>query len=42
MKELMEQYTETRKNLEESKMGATEKDISIINEMICDIKYALE
>ncbi|SEG86880.1 RNA polymerase sigma-70 factor, ECF subfamily [Bacillus sp. ok061] len=42
MKELMEQYTETRKNLEGSKVGATEKDISIINEMISDINYALE
>lgn len=42
MKDLMEQYTETRKNLEESKVGATEKDISIINEMISDINYALE
>lgn len=42
MKDLMEQYTKTRKNLEESKVGATEKDISIINEMISDINYALE
>ncbi|HDR6244835.1 TPA: RNA polymerase subunit sigma-24 [Bacillus cereus] len=42
MKDLMEQYTKTRKTLEESKVGATEKDISIINEMISDINYALE
>lgn len=42
MKDLMEQYTKTRKSLEESKVGATEKDISIINEMISDINYALE
>ncbi|MEI4605977.1 sigma-70 family RNA polymerase sigma factor [Bacillus cereus] len=42
MKDLMEQYTETRKNLEESKVGATEKDISIIDEMISDINYDLE
>ncbi|MRC50882.1 sigma-70 family RNA polymerase sigma factor, partial [Bacillus thuringiensis] len=28
--------------LEESKVGATEKDISIINEMISDINYSLE
>ncbi|MDY8165811.1 sigma-70 family RNA polymerase sigma factor [Bacillus thuringiensis] len=42
MKDLIEQYTKTRKNLEESKVGATEKDISIINEMISDINYALE
>ncbi|EJR71671.1 sigma-70 family RNA polymerase sigma factor [Bacillus cereus] len=42
MKDLMVQYTKTRKTLEESKVGATEKDISIINEMISDINYALE
>lgn len=42
MKNLMEQYTETRKNLEEHMVGATEKDTSIINEMISDINYALE
>ena len=42
MKDLMEQYTKTRKPLEESKVGATEKDISIINEIIIDINYALE
>lgn len=42
MKDLMKQYTETRKQLEASKMGATEKDISIINGMISDINYALE
>ncbi|EEM80373.1 sigma-70 family RNA polymerase sigma factor [Bacillus thuringiensis] len=42
MKDLMKQYTKTRKTLEESKVGATEKDISIINEMISDINYALE
>lgn len=42
MKDLMEQYTKTRETLEESKVGATEKDISIINEMISDINYALE
>ncbi|AMR06450.1 sigma factor-like helix-turn-helix DNA-binding protein [Bacillus thuringiensis] len=42
MKDLVEQYTKTRKTLEESKVGATEKDISIINEMISDINYALE
>ncbi|WP_270364722.1 sigma-70 family RNA polymerase sigma factor [Bacillus paranthracis] len=42
MKDLMKQYTETRKQLEASKVGATEKDISIINGMISDINYALE
>ncbi|MGH1093276.1 sigma-70 family RNA polymerase sigma factor [Bacillus mycoides] len=42
MKDLMEQYTETRKKLEASKVGATEKDISIINTMISDINFALE
>lgn len=41
MKDLKEQYTETRKNLEEPMVGATEKDTSIINEMINDINYAL-
>ncbi|MED3069398.1 sigma-70 family RNA polymerase sigma factor [Bacillus thuringiensis] len=38
----MEQYTKTGKNLEESKVGATEKDISIINEIISVINYVLE
>lgn len=42
MKKLMQQYIETRKELESSKVGATEKDISIINGMISDINYALE
>lgn len=42
MKKLMQQYIETRKELENSKVGATEKDISIINGMISDINYALE
>ncbi|MDR5046499.1 sigma-70 family RNA polymerase sigma factor [Bacillus thuringiensis] len=42
MKDLIEQYTKIRKTLEESKVGATEKDISIINEMISDINYSLE
>ncbi|PGC08452.1 RNA polymerase subunit sigma-24 [Bacillus wiedmannii] len=42
MKDLIEQYKETRNKLEESKVGATEKDIRIINEMISDINYALE
>lgn len=31
-----------KKELENSKVGATEKDISIINGMISDINYALE
>ncbi|HDR3524174.1 sigma factor-like helix-turn-helix DNA-binding protein [Bacillus pacificus] len=42
MKDLMKQYIETRNKLEQSKIGATEKDISIINGMISDINYALE
>ncbi|MCU5514409.1 RNA polymerase subunit sigma-24 [Bacillus wiedmannii] len=42
MKKLMQQYIETRKELEKSKVSATEKDISIINGMISDINYALE
>ncbi|MGE7885369.1 sigma-70 family RNA polymerase sigma factor [Bacillus sp. NPDC094077] len=42
MKDLIEQYTETREQLEASKVGATENDINIINTMINDINFALE
>ncbi|EJP81398.1 sigma-70 family RNA polymerase sigma factor [Bacillus cereus] len=42
MKDLIKQYKKTLKQLEESKKGATEKDVEIISEMITDIEYSLE
>lgn len=42
MKDLIKQYKKTLKQLEESKNGATEKDVEIISEMITDIEYSLE